>query len=316
MEEFQNEKPSEGQDRSPAATTRWLVILSVVLLGAAVFAAGYAFKQNAAVAQLKQQNQAMNSAEAQLQSQFDALSAKLAQMTAPPPAPSAAEAPANRAAPSATGKSAARRAVTASGGGQDRRLRLMQSQLAKQQQELKQTRDDLASARSDLEGKLGSTRDELNGSIARTHDELVGLEKRGERLYYEFDLSKTKSFQREGPIQVSLRKADTKHQSYDLMMLVDDHELSKKKVDLYEPIWLHQGDMPQPVQVVVNRIDKDHIHGYVSAPKYRESELASNVTSQPANDPSSAPNSSATSSSPATNSSLPSSTSPTMSGGR
>lgn len=318
MEEFQNEKRSEGQeqDRSPAPTTRGLVILSVVLLGAAVFAAGYAFKQNAAVAQLKQQNQAMNSEETQLRSQFDALSAKVAQMTVPSPAPSAAEAPANGAAPPATAKSVARRSVTASGGGQDRRLRLMQSQLAKQQQELKQTRDDLASARSDLEGKLGSTRDELNGSIARTHDELVGLEKRGERLYYEFDLSKTKSFQREGPIQVSLRKADTKHQSYDLMMLVDDHELSKKKVDLYEPIWLHQGDMPQPVQVVVNKIDKDHIHGYVSAPKYRESELASNVTSQPANDSSAAPNPSAPSSSPASNSSNSSSTSPTMSGGR
>jgi len=317
MEEFQNEKRSEeqGQDRSPAATTRWLVILSVVLLGAAVFAAGYAFKQNAAVAQLKQQNQAMNSAEAQLRSQFDALSAKLTQMTAPPPTPSAAEAPANSAAPSATGKSVARRSVTASGG-QDRRLKQMQSQLAKQQQELKETRDDLASARSDLEGKLGSTRDELNGSIAKTHDELVGLEKRGERLYYEFDLSKTKSFQREGPIQVSLRKADTKHQSYDLMMLVDDHELSKKKVDLYEPIWLHQGDMPQPVQVVVNKIDKNHIHGYVSAPKYRESELASNATPQPATDSSPAPNGSASSSSPASNSSPPSSTSPTMSGGR
>ena len=100
------------------------------------------------------------------------------------------------------------------------------------------------------------------------------------------------------------------------VVLVDDHELSKKKVDLYEPIWLHQGDMPQPVQVVVNKIDKDHIHGYVSAPKYRESELASNVTSQPANDSSAAPNPSAPSSSPASNSSNSSSTSPTMSGGR
>lgn len=317
MEESPNEKRSEEQwqDRSPAATPRWLVILSVMLLGAAIFAAGYALEQNAAVAQLKQQNQAMSSAETQLRSQFDALTAKVAQMAPPAPTPSAAEAPSNSAASSGTGKSKARRSVTASNSGQDRRFRQMQSQLARQQQELKQTRDDLASARTDLEGKLGSTRDELNGSIARTHDELVGLEKRGERLYYEFDLSKTKSFQREGPIQVSLRKADAKHQSYDLMMLVDDHELSKKKVDLYEPIWLHQGDMPQPVQVVVNKIDKDRIHGYVSAPKYRESELASNATPQPVTDSSSAPNASASSSSPTSNSATPSSTSPTTSGG-
>jgi hypothetical protein len=162
-------------------------------------------------------------------------------------------------------------------------MKQVQSQLARQQKQLKDTQDQLAAAKSDLEGKLGSTRDELNGSIARTHEELVGLEKRGERKYYEFDLSKSKDFQREGPIQISLRKADSKHQSYDLMMLVDDHQLSKKKVDLYEPIWLHQNDQPQPVQIVVNKIEKNSIHGYVSAPRYRESDLASNAA-QPSPD--------------------------------
>ena len=156
-------------------------------------------------------------------------------------------------------------------------MKQVQSQLAQQQRQLRETQEQLAATKSDLEGKLGSTRDELNGSIAKTHDELVGLEKRGQRSYFEFDLSKSKTFQREGPIQISLRKADAKHQSYDLLMLVDDHQLAKKKVDLYEPVWLHQADQPEPVQVVVNEIDKDHIHGYVSAPKYRESELASNA---------------------------------------
>jgi hypothetical protein len=157
-------------------------------------------------------------------------------------------------------------------------MKQVQFQLAEQQKQLKDTQDRLTTAKSDLEGKLGSTRDELNGSIARTHEELVGLEKRGERRYYEFDLSKSKGFQREGPIQISLRKADSKHQSYDLMMLVDDHQLSKKKVDLYEPIWLHQTGQPQPVQVVVNKIDKNTIHGYVSAARYKDSDLASNAT--------------------------------------
>jgi hypothetical protein len=156
-------------------------------------------------------------------------------------------------------------------------MKQVQSQLADQQKQLKETQDQVAAAKSDLEGKLGSTRDELNGSIAKTHDELVDLEKRGERSYFEFDLSKSKNFQREGPIQISLRKADAKHQSYDIMMLVDDHQLAKKKVVLYEPVWLHEADQPQPVQLVVNKIDKDRIHGYVSAPKYRESELASNA---------------------------------------
>ena len=316
MEDIPNEKGSNAQwqDRSPAASTGWLALLSVLLFAAAVFAVGYAFQQNTAVTQLKQKNEAMTTTEMQLRNQIDALSERVAQITPLPSSAPAADAPAKGEA--ATAKSTSRRAVSAETAVQDRRLKQMQSQLSEQQKELKQTQDDLASARSDLEGKLGSTRDELNGSIARTHEELMGLEKRGERLYYEFDLSKSKSFQREGPIQVSLRKADSKRQSYDLMMLVDDHELSKKKVDLYEPIWLHQGDMPQPVQVLVNRIDKDHIHGYVSAPKYKESELASYTSPQQATDPISAPGSTPPSSSPAYNPSNSSPTSATTSQGR
>jgi hypothetical protein len=316
LENIPNEKGSEAQwqDRSPAASTGWLALLSVLLFAAAVFAVGYAFQQNTAVTELKQKNEAMTAAGVQLRSQFDALSEKVAQMTPLPSSAPAADAPAKGEA--ATAKSTSRRAVSAETAVQDRRFKQMQSQLQEQREALKQTQNDLLSARSDLEGKLGSTRDELNGSIARTHEELMGLEKRGERLYYEFDLSKSKSFQREGPIQVSLRKADSKHQSYDLMMLVDDHELSKKKVDLYEPIWLHQGDMPQPVQIVVNKIDKDQIHGYVSAPKYKESELASYTSPQQATDPISAPGSTPPSSSPTYNPSTSSPTSATTSQGR
>ena len=284
------------EDRAPATTTRWLVILGLLFLAAAIFGGGYAYQQSSAVSDLTVQNQTLHSTLDQMRNQIGMLTAKLDQMSTPPPAQE-----------TATNAAAAKRAASASSSAQDRRMRQVQSQLAAQQKELKETQDQLAAAKSDLEGKLGSTRDELNGSIATTHEELVGLEKRGERSYFEFDLWKSKGFKREGPIQVSLRKADSKHQSYDLMMLVDDYQLSKKKVDLYEPIWLHQSDQPQPVQVVVNKIDKDHVHGYVSAPKYKESELASNathpstdMTSRPVSTPTSTSSSSSTSTTPST----------------
>jgi hypothetical protein len=315
MEDFpKQENPersnSHWEDRAPAGVPRWLVILCVVLFAGAVFAGGYAFEQNAAMTQLKQQNLAMNSTAAQMRSQIDSLGERVAQLTAAQSSATLAETSANGA--RGTAKTVAQRSASARPAAQDRRFKQMQGQLAEQQKELKQTQDDLAAARSDLEGKLGSTRDELNGSIAKTHDELVSLAKRGERLFYEFDLNKSKSFQHEGPIQVSLRKADAKHQSYNLMMLVDDHQLSKKNVDLYEPIWLHQGDMPQPIQVVVNQINKDHIHGYVSAPKYRESELAQSAAlQQPAAGAVSGQSSSPTSTSPSNTPSTSPSTSAT-----
>ena len=269
-------RKDEGQweDRAPATTTRWLVILSVVLFGAAVFAGGYAIQQNSAVSDLKQQNASMSSTTQQLKGEIDSLNTKIAQMATPPPAAPAADQTTN-----GTGQGARPAAARASGVS-SKQMKQMRTQLAEQQKQLKQTQADLETAKTDLEGKLGSTRDELNGSIAKTHDELVVLEKRGERMYYEFDINKSKQFQHEGPIQLSLRKADAKHQSYNIVMLVNDHELSKKNVDLYEPIWLHEGDLPQPIQVVVNQVNKDHIHGYVSAPKYRESELAASAAQQ------------------------------------
>ncbi len=156
----------------------------------------------------------------------------------------------------------------------DKKYVELQAQLAEQEKKLKETQDEIAKNRSDLEGTINSTRDDLNGSIAKTHDELVVLEKRGERSYFEFDLSKQKQFQRVGPLTLSLRKADTKHKSYDVAMIVDDNELQKKKVNLYEPIWIHTENDSQPVQIIVNRIDKDTVHGYISAPKYKPSELS------------------------------------------
>src|SRR5260370_774509 len=161
-----------------------------------------------------------------------------------------------------------------SGGPERPRLKEIQARIDDQQKQLKDTQDLVAKNRADLEGSLSSKKDELNGSIAKTHDELVVLQKRGERNYFEFDLAKSKQFQRFGPLTLSLRRADSKHMNYDMSMVVDDNQLSKKRVNLYEPIWIHTENESQPVQVVVNKISKNFVQGYISAPKYKPPDLA------------------------------------------
>jgi hypothetical protein len=156
---------------------------------------------------------------------------------------------------------------------QEKLLASTREDLDKTRGDLGQTRDDLGKTRDDLQGNIDSTRGELSGSIARTHDELVSLQKRGERNYYEFQLNKGKAFERVGPLRVSLRKADLKHKRFDVNLMVDDNELQKKSVNLYETVWLNLSDRPQPVELVVNQITKDHIAGYLSEPKYKKSEL-------------------------------------------
>jgi hypothetical protein len=120
---------------------------------------------------------------------------------------------------------------------------------------------------------LGNARTELQGSIARTHDELVLLEKKGERKYYEFDIEKDSQFRRQGPVGLRLHKADTKHQFADLDLMVDDVKLSKKHVNLYEPVFFYSAESKQPAELVINSITKNHIHGYVDESKYKSADL-------------------------------------------
>ncbi len=154
----------------------------------------------------------------------------------------------------------------------DLRLASMESQIAAQKQELAKTRDELTKAQTDLQGHLHAARQELQISVARNHEQLEALQKRGERNFYEFQLDKSKDFRRVGPISVSLRKVNTKHDFYDMTLQVQDITLEKKHVNLYEPVWVNVNG--HAVELVVNRLGKDHIEGYIAEPKYRKSELA------------------------------------------
>lgn len=147
-----------------------------------------------------------------------------------------------------------------------------QGQLSDTQKELASTRDQLAQDRDELDGKINSARDDLNGSIARTHDEVVALQKRGEQNVYEFKLTQSKKMQRVGPLSLALRSTSVKHKTYDLAMMVDDNALSKKHVNLYEPVWITLSD--GPVQLVVNHVEDKEIEGYVTEPKYKKSDLS------------------------------------------
>ena len=277
MDEYQetNQNGHKGESLRPGVN-RWMVVVMVALVVAAGLAFGYGYRQQLLVGHLTAQESVSNSTINQMQGELNTLNAKLTDMAA------AQQAAKDAAAPKAAQQEKKVAVATHSNGKRspvgDKRYKQLQAQLEEQQKQLKDTQDQVAKNRSDLEGNLSSTRDELNGSIAKTHEELVALAKRGERSYFEFDLTKSKQFQRVGPLPLSLRKADTKHKSYDVELIVDDNQLSKKKVNLYEPIWIHTENESQPVQIVVNRIEKNQVHGYVSAPKYKPSELAVSST--------------------------------------
>ncbi len=115
---------------------------------------------------------------------------------------------------------------------------------------------------------------EPSDGVARTHAELLSLERQGTRTYTEFSLTRSKHFQTVGPLTVQLRKADTKHGSYDLRLTINGRQLEKKHVNLYEPIWITLNEYARPSELVVNGISKNQVWGYLSEPRNRNSELA------------------------------------------
>ena len=125
--------------------------------------------------------------------------------------------------------------------------------------DLDATKNDLAASRKEI----GDVRDQ----IAHNSSELAELRKRGERNYVEFDIRKSKNTERIGDIQVQLKKADTKRQKYDVLLLVDDSKIEKKERTANEPVTFLVGRDRLRYELVVNYVDKDRIRGYMSTPK-------------------------------------------------
>ncbi len=241
------------------------ISLIAPLLGLALAVSlGFVWYQHRSVQQLTASRDQLLDSLSQTKARVELMSAQLSALAAAPrrdePVASA-PAPAADAAPRAARRTVAQRARVARAPAEDPRWKKINSELAQ--------------TRSDLESSIKSSHDELNDSIAKTHDELVTLSKKGERDYSEFELTKSKQFVRTGPISLSLRKTNVKHVYCDLEVRVDDNQISKKHVNLYEPVFVYQEGYSQPLELVINRIDKNQIKGYVSKPKYGKQQVAS-----------------------------------------
>jgi hypothetical protein len=162
--------------------------------------------------------------------------------------------------------------------------------------ELNGTKSDVAATKADLETtktKLQSTIGDLgvqSGLIARNHDEVEELKRMGERDIFEFTLAKSsKGPDRVGPIQVELRKTDTKHFRYTLNVVADDKTIEKKDKTVGEPIQFYVRGARAPYEIVVFDLTKDTVKGYLSTPKSARAAPPSAPAGAPSSAPSSTP---------------------------
>src|SRR3984957_10434481 len=134
---------------------------------------------------------------------------------------------------------------------------------------------DIADTRTDLEttkGKLERANGDMgvmSGLIAHNRDDLEELKRRGDRNYYEFKVSKSKTPQHVGPVQVTLNKTDQKRGKYTMTVFVDDRSIEKKDKTAGEPVqfYLKGASRMTPYEIVVFDVGKNDINGYLSTPK-------------------------------------------------
>ncbi|MDA2927239.1 hypothetical protein MYX78_08405 [Acidobacteria bacterium AH-259-G07] len=113
---------------------------------------------------------------------------------------------------------------------------------------------------------LGVRVTEQGNVIATTATGLEELRREGERDYVTFDLRK-KQRTRVAGIALELRKTDDKKRRADLRIYVDDIKMERKNIYVNTPINFYIGSQKIGYELVINKVNKNRIIGYVSLPK-------------------------------------------------
>jgi hypothetical protein len=133
-------------------------------------------------------------------------------------------------------------------------------------------RTDLDSTRDDLK----MARSEMGTLIARNHDEIDQLRRLGEREYVEFTIAGKNKPQKVGNVTVELKGVNEKRNQFSVAMTVEDKRFDKRNRALNEPIFFYTSGTKMPEEIVINKVGKDTVSGYVSVPKANAS--AQNVS--------------------------------------
>jgi FlaG/FlaF family flagellin (archaellin) len=122
---------------------------------------------------------------------------------------------------------------------------------------------DLDKTRSDLD----LAKSEMGTLIARNHDEIDYLRRQGERDYIEFAIAGKNKPQKVGNVTVELKGVNQKRNQFNVALTVEDKRYDKKNRATNEPIFFYISGTKLPEELVINKVSKDQISGYISIPK-------------------------------------------------
>ncbi len=135
-------------------------------------------------------------------------------------------------------------------------VKTVDTKLAKFSTDLNKTVNDLKMASSEL-GTL----------IARNHDDIDALRRMGQRDYVEFTIVGKNQPQKIGNITLELRGINENKSRSSLVYAVEDKRYEAKNLNLNPPLLLYLAGTHQPEEIVINKVGKKTISGYLSIPK-------------------------------------------------
>jgi len=122
---------------------------------------------------------------------------------------------------------------------------------------------DLEKTNSDL----NMARSELGTLIARNHDEIDVLRRQGERDYTEFTITGKNQPQKVGNVTVVLKGVNEKKNRSNITYTVEDKSYEAKNANINSPLFFYLSGTHQPEELVINKVGKNTISGYLSVPK-------------------------------------------------
>ena len=135
-------------------------------------------------------------------------------------------------------------------------VKTVDTKVAKVSTDLDKTQNDLNMARSEL-GTL----------IARNHDEIDVLRRQGERDYTEFTITGKNQPQKVGNVTVVLKGVNEKKNRSNITYTVEDKTYEAKNANINTPMFFYLSGTHQPEELVINKVGKNTISGYLSVPK-------------------------------------------------
>ena len=123
-----------------------------------------------------------------------------------------------------------------------------------------------ASNRSEIAGNresLGS----LTTKVDSNAEEIGGVKRSLDRDYYNFELQRSGGVMKVFSVSMMLKNTDFKNQRYHVEIVADGRRLNKKRVNVNEPIFFYVEGQKKPYEILVNRVDKKFVVGYLSVPK-------------------------------------------------